>query len=475
MHDLKAKMKSNIMEEVFLANSPHNVLKHLDTSISKATYNVTNNPQMEETLFQISKDLVSSILLKLEMQDKITRITKEALEASGKNKGISAIETRRILDYISRALSGNILRIITDSTEPELHHLVYGLCQIAAETSIISALKDTTFVNTMTKKQFVDISLRRKRSVYNESNGKETHLIKKTSTEVPSVYNIILNKTKTEKRLPLQNSIAIPKSPYSVMSKNQRKFLQVINNKNNDNVSLSIYPKNVFLNKTVLDIENNSTAVLLDKVLNTSTSVQSFTLDNLEPNAPELMDDLIDNGDQIYKQVLSPEFVADMDVETDDGEQIKNEKKAKQKLERLEAKAKKAILYAGDVAYLAASSVVAMRRALTASIEVGMSVKLARYSMSNHQELLMNLAKTAAQQVGKEARSAATKSLACEKVMKLATKYTAQSYGAKLNHVANRIIMDTLPLSTLAKSMAFVSSDIAINSLYLATDVKPPS
>lgn len=144
-------------------------------------------------------------------------------------------------------------------------------------------------------------------------------------------------------------------------------------------------------------------------------------------------------------------------------------------MDRLEAKAKKAILFAGDVAYLTAASVVAMRRALTASIEVQMSVRYAKNGMSNHQELMMNLAKTAAQQAGKEAKSAGSKSLACERVIKLALKYTAQSHGAKLNHVANRIIMDSLSLATLAKSMAYVSSDIAINSLYQATDVKPPT
>lgn len=175
-------------------------------------------------------------------------------------------------------------------------------------------------------------------------------------------------------------------------------------------------------------------------------------------------------------ETINPSLVAEMEIDQPEIEdETMNIKKTKQKLEKLEVKAKKAILYAGDVAYLTAASVVALRRALTASIEVQMSVRYAKNGMSNHQDLMMNLAKTAAQQAGKEAKSASSKASTCERVIKLALKYTAQSHGANLSHVANRIVMDTLSLATLAKSMAFVSSEIAINSLYQATDVKPPS
>ncbi|CAG4947229.1 unnamed protein product [Colias eurytheme] len=433
---------------------------------------------MEETLYQMSKDLVSAILSKLEIQDKITRITREALDAPGKSKGMTAIETRRILDYISRTLSGHILSITRASTEPELHRLVYGLAQIAAEVSIVSALKDITYSTALSKKQSVDLSLRKKRSINEDRNSVTTQpLIHST------VYNIILNKPPAFVRNNIstespKNNILSNMTRYSVILSNAKTPVRIAPSKKR---VLSM-PSKGFLNQTVLDTVvnddvNATEAILLEKKLNATHVVMqdSQTLDTQEMSAPNLIDDWVDPKEKIY--ALNPDVIAEMEIEQPEvvEDEITNEKRAKQKLEKLEVKAKKAILYAGDVAYLTAASVVAMRRALTASIEVQMSVKYAKNGMSNHQDLMMNLAKTAAQQAGKEAKSAASKSLACERVIKLALKYTAQSKGAKLNHVANRVVMDTLSLATLAKSMAFVSSDIAINSLYQATDVKPPS
>lgn len=465
-------------------NSPHNVLKHLDDTILKATKNVTQNPQMEETLYQISKDLVSAILSKIEMQDKITRITREALEASGKNKGVTAIETRRILDYISRTLSGHILTVTRASTEPELHRLVYGLSQIAAEVSIVSALKDITYATALSKKQSVDLSLRKKRSIVSqpEVNSPTSQPVTLKNT---TIYNVILNKTANQK-INHNTSVVVgsvkslmPITQFSVMSKNEKKSVHVLKNKQADPISVK-----GFLNKTALDIENNNQelndtdAIVLQKTINGTRyeKVETRSLDTRELNAQELTDDWVDTKENVFKPAMNPDVIAEMEIDrTEIEEDAANEKKVKQKLERLEVKAKKAILYAGDVAYLTASSVVALRRALTASIEVQMSVKYAKNGMSSHQDLMMNLAKTAAQQAGKEAKTAASKALACERVIKLALKYTAQSEGAELNHVANRIVMDTLSLATLAKSMAFVSSDIAINSLYQATDVRPPA
>ncbi|XP_026494273.2 uncharacterized protein LOC113399368 isoform X2 [Vanessa tameamea] len=476
-HDYTNKVNSKF-NDGFIMNSPYKVLKHLDNSILKATKNVTQNPKMEENLYQISKDLVSAILTKLEIQDKITRITREALDAPGKTKGMTAIETRRILDYISRTLSGHILTITRASTEPELHRLVFGLAQIAAEVSIVSALKDITYATALSKKQSVDLSFRRKRSVTSIGEKANTTPVPANSL-LSTVYSAILNKSINSVGLQniYSNKITGEQiNPYSVISKHERKTVQVLSSKKK---SLTSVPKG-FLNQTALDIENNGTnvtdsdAIILENKLNVTRLVNKQSLDTQEPNVPSLVDDWIDPKENMYG--LNPDLVAEMEIDqpiTED--ETFNEKKAKQKLERLELKAKKAILYAGDVAYLTAASVVALRRALTASIEVHMSVNYAKNGMSNHQDLMMNLAKTAAQQAGKEAKSATSKSLACERVIKLALKYTAQSKGAKLNHVASRIVMDTLSLATLAKSMAFVSSDIAINSLYQATDVKPPS
>ncbi|RVE52716.1 hypothetical protein evm_002589 [Chilo suppressalis] len=481
VHDLKEKMHSKLLGETFFFNSPHKVLKHLDNTILKSTKNITQNPQMEESLYQISKDLVSAVLSKLEIQDKITRITKEALEATGKNKGLTAIETRRILDYISRTLSGHMVSITKVSTEPELHRLVYGLAQIAAEVSIVSALKDITYASALSKKQSVDLSLRRKRSIETETRSMSTSPVPAVA-ETPSVYHAILNKTLTNVTEKMKTNTQIPQnpgflSPYSVIPRDAKNSIRMINHK--------FAPKSVkgFLNQTALDIENkipnlNETAsIILDKEINRTeyVTVDSQTLATQELNAPGLEDDWLDTRDNVYKNALYSDLSNGMEIEPDAGDELTNDKKAKMKQERLEVKAKRAILYAGDVAYLTASSVVAMRRALTASIEVQMSVKYAKNGMSNHQDLMMNLAKTAAQQAGKEAKVATSKSLACERVIKLALKYTAQSFGANLNHVANRIVMDSLSLATLAKSMAFVASDIAINSLYQATDVKPPS
>ncbi|XP_039759270.1 uncharacterized protein LOC120633196 isoform X1 [Pararge aegeria] len=476
VHDFANKLNSKIVTEKFLLNSPHKGLKHLDSSILKATKNVTQSPEMETNLYQISKDLVSAILTKLEIQDKITRITREALDAPGKTKGMTAIETRRILDYISRTLSGHILTITRASTEPELHRLVFGLAQIAAEVSIVSALKDITYATALSKKQSVDLSLRKKRS----APMKDTKI--STSAPVtdvmPLVYRAILNKSINSADPTISPiSRGVEKlSPYSVIIRNDRIPVQMLPSKKND---LIVVPRG-FLNQTALDMENKERnvtegdAIVLDNTLNGTHYGTTDTLDNQDNNVPSLVDDWIDPKDNIY--ALNPDVVAEMEIDQPEIEdESVNEKKIKQKLERMELKAKKAILYAGDVAYLAAASVVAMRRALTASIEVHMSVKYAKNGMANHQDLMMNLAKTAAQQAGKEAKSATSKSLACERVIKLALKYTAQSKGAKLNHVANRVVMDTLSLATLAKSMAFVSSDIAINSLYHATDVKPPS
>ncbi|KOB74345.1 Uncharacterized protein OBRU01_09576 [Operophtera brumata] len=482
-HDLKEKYSSKIFGDKLVLNSPHNVLKHLDDTILKGTKNVTQNPQMEETLYQISKDLVSAILSKIEMQDKITRITREALEASGKNKGVTAIETRRILDYISRTLSGHILTVTKASTEPELHRLVYGLSQIAAEVSIVSALKDITYAIALSKKQSVDLSLRKKRSIVSipEVNLPTTQPTLKNTT----IYNVILNKTinpnkdrKTSVVVGSKKS-SIPITQFSVISKNEKKSVHVLNSKQADTISVK-----GFLNKTALEIENNNEelndtgAIVLQKTINGThyEKVENQSQDTHELNAQELTDDWVDTKENVYKPAINPDVIAEMEIDrTEIEDDVANEKKVKQKLERLEVKAKKAILYAGDVAYLTASSVVALRRALTASIEVQMSVKYAKNGMSNHQDLMMNLAKTAAQQAGKEAKTAGSKALACERVIKLALKYTAQSQGAELNHVANRIVMDTLSLATLAKSMAFVSSDIAINSLYQATDIRPPA
>lgn len=443
---------------------------------------------MDENLYKISKELVSAILAKLEIQDKITRITREALDAPGKSKGVTAIETRRILDYISRTLSGHILSITRASTESELHRLVFGLAQIAAEVSIVSALKDITYATALSKKQSIDLSLRKKRAAPLKNEIISTTSVP-TNIQVSTLYDVILGKSK----IPVQQ-IASPKldsnygvnrfelpekmMPYSVLPISNRKIVQVLTNKKEG----YDVPPRVFLNQTALDIENNEAnmsnneAIILEKKLNAThyIAVDESTLEKQESNLPSIVDDWIDPKDNIYG--LNPDIVAEMEIDQPEiiDEGI-SDRKAKQKLERLELKAKKAILYAGDVAYLAAASVVAMRRALTASIEVHMSVKYAKNGMANHQDLMMNLAKTAAQQAGKEAKSATSKSLACERVIKLALKYTAQSRGAVLNHVANRVIMDSLSLATLAKSMAFVSSDIAINSLYQATDVKPPS
>ncbi|XP_049876940.1 uncharacterized protein LOC126374369 [Pectinophora gossypiella] len=480
--DFKDKNNSKLSVEK-LANSPYKSFKHLDSSIFKTSKNVTQNQQTEETLYQISKDLVSAILSKLEIQDKITRITREALEAPGKNKGITAIETRRILDFISRTLSGHILSITRASTEPELHRLVYGLGQIAAEVSIVSALKDITYATALSKKQSVDLSLKRKKRAINTTP--ET-TVPPEPLPVPTAFSILLNKTYsavstvTTSEKPTKTSVLVQNMPFSIISRNERKPVHVLAPK-----KYSHPPAKGFLNQTVLDAENvdpetNKTeAILMEKAVNGThyVTVDTQTLDTQELNAPGLMDDWVEQKDNAYKSALNADVAADIEIDQPESfeDDAVNEKKAKQKLERLEVKAKKAILYAGDVAYLAAASVVAMRRALTASIEVQMSVKYAKNGMSNHQDLMMNLAKTAAQQAGKEAKSATSKSLASERVIKLALKYTAQSHGAKLNHVANRIVMDTLSLATLAKSMAFVSSDIAINSLYQATDVKPPS
>ncbi|CAH0713345.1 unnamed protein product, partial [Brenthis ino] len=484
IHDYTNKVNSKLNNEKFLLSSPHKVLKHLDNSILKSTKNVTQNPEMEENLYKISKDLVSAILTKLEIQDKITRITREALDAPGKTKGMTAIETRRILDYISRTLSGHILTITRASTEPELHRLVFGLAQIAAEVSIVSALKDITYATALSKKQSVDLSLRKKRSAFPKHEIIGT-TFPPASNLIPTVYDAVLNKSSGSVSLRNFDSSIMKQresseqiTPYSVISKNDRKVVHIIPNKKK---AFAEAPK-VFLNQTVLKIENNeinstqNDAIVLEKKLNAThyVTVDTQTLDAQESNVPSLVDDWIDPRENIY--ALNPDVVAEMEIDQPETEEEgTSEKKAKQKLERLELKAKKAILYAGDVAYLTAASVVAMRRALTASIEVNMSVKYAKNGMANHQDLMMNLAKTAAQQAGKEAKSAISKSLACERVIKLALRYTAQSKGAKLNHVANRIVMDSLSLATLAKSMAFVSSDIAINSLYQATDVKPPS
>ncbi|XP_050681453.1 uncharacterized protein LOC126976872 isoform X1 [Leptidea sinapis] len=477
VHDFKNSIISKSFGEKII-NSPHNVLKHLDNTIMKSTKNVTNNPKMEETLYQMSKDLVTAILSKLEIQDKLTRITREALDAPGKSKGMTAIETRRILDYISRTLSGHILSITRASTEPELHRLVYGLAQIAAEVSIVSALKDITYASALSKKQSVDLSLRKKRSV------KEDPITPPTTPKhaATTIYNIILNKQ--HEMVNLSTEITNPNTrrsqltPYSVLSLSERNSVHIIPSKKR---VLETKPKG-FLNQTVLDMDpditnvNESEAIVLNKRLNATHYVtqDSHTLETQELGAPNLIDDWIDPKEKIY--ALHPDVIAEMELEQPEvDDDTTNEKKTKQKLEKLELKAKKAILYAGDVAYLTAASVVAMRRALTASIEVQMSVRYAKNGMSNHEDLMMNLAKTAAQQAGKEAKSATSKSLACERVIKLALKYTAQSKGANLNHVANRVVMDSLSLATLAKSMAFVSSDIAINSLYQATDVKPPA
>ncbi|KAF9424854.1 hypothetical protein HW555_000155 [Spodoptera exigua] len=475
VHDFKEKLVGNSkgLNEKFLLTSPHNALKHLDNSILKATKNVTQSPEMNENLYQISKDIVSAILSKLEIQDKITRITREALEAPGKNKGITAIETRRILDYISRTLSGHILSITRASTEPELHRLVYGLAQIAAEVSIVSALKDTTYPAALSKKQSVDLSLRRKRAI---SSGSENALGTPPPTATVAISNTNPNKSTSNTTDTL--SVKQLASPYSILFKNDKKPVHVLSTKQNKALSTK-----GFLNQTALDLDNkeqennNTDPILIQKSINGTHYVkESQTLDTQELTAPGLIDDWMDNKETVYKPI-NPEVVADMEIDQPefDDDVTGNEKRTKQKQERLEVKAKKAILYAGDVAYLTAASVVALRRALTASIEVQMSVKYAKNGMSNHQELMMNLAKTAAQQAGKQAKSATSKSLACERVIKLALKYAAQSNGANLNHVANRIVMDTLSLATLAKSMAFVSSDIAINSLYQATDVKPPT
>lgn len=480
IHDLKQKLINSKYADRILA-SPHNVLKHLDNSILRATKNVTQNPEMDENLYQISKDLVSAILSKLEIQDKITRITKEALEAPGRNKGITAIETRRILDYISRTLSGHILSITRSSTEPELHRLVYGLAQIAAEVSIVSALKDTTYSSALSKKQSVDLSLRKKRSI--ASLSENDHITQGPELSDTTVYNIILNKSLPNPFNYANSSLQSKKNnfiaPFSVISRNEKKSVHILNGKQNLQGSIK-----GFLNQTVLDMENGNTdnnetdQIMLEKSINSTHYVKPDipTLDTQELNAPGFIDDWVEPKEIIYKPSLNADIAADIEIEQAEFEEDSgNEKRAKQKLERLEVKAKKAIMYAGDVAYLTAASVVALRRALTASIEVQMSVRYAKNGMSNHQDLMMNLAKTAAQQAGKEAKSATSKSLACERVIKLALKYTAQSHGANLNHVANRIVMDTLSLATLAKSMAFVSSDIAINSLYQATDLKPPS
>ncbi|CAH2089567.1 unnamed protein product [Euphydryas editha] len=482
-HDFTSKINSKISDR-FILNSPHKVLKHLDNSIHKATKNVTQNPEMEENLYQISKDLVSAILTKLEIQDKITRITREALDAPGKTKGLTAIETRRILDYISRTLSSHILTITRASTEPELHRLVFGLAQISAEVSIVSALKDITYATSLSRKQSVDLSFRKKRSISSIDEKLHTTPVP-TNHLLSTVYSAILNKSINSigtqnviSNIKSKNVAAEQISPYSVISKNDRNIVQVLSN---NKKSQAFIPKG-FLNQTALDIENDSTnitendAILLENKLNGThlVTIDSHTLDTQESNVPSLVDDWIDPKGNLY--TLNPDVVAEMEIDQPEiDEENLSEKKVKQKMERLELKAKKAILYAGDVAYLTAASVVAMRRALTASIEVRMSVNYAKNGMANHQDLMMNLAKTAAQQAGKEAKSATSKSLACERVIKLALKYTAQSKGAKLNHAASRIIMDTLSLATLAKSMAFVSSDIAINSLYQATDVKPPA
>ncbi|XP_047525156.1 uncharacterized protein LOC125063010 isoform X1 [Pieris napi] len=471
VHDFRNQLTSQVGDKLLPMTSPYNVLKHLDNSMMKATKNVTHNPKMEETLYQLSKDLVSAILSKLEIQDKLTRITREALDAPGKTKGMTAIETRRILDYISRTLSGHILTITRASTEPELHRLVYGLAQIAAEVSIVSALRDITYATALSKKQSVDLSLRKKRSILpNNANVVASTPQSSQST----VYDIILNRP-----IAISSTVAPSRllniTRYSVNL--SKKSVNIIQSKKR---ALPSPPKG-FLNQTVLDalvnddINDTDAIIVQNKLNNTHVITQdSQTLDNQEMSAPNLIDDWVDPKEKVY--TLNPDVIAEMEIDQPEVEDdVANEKKTKQKLERLEIKAKKAILYAGDVAYLTAASVVAMRRALTASIEVQMSVKYAKNGMSNHQDLMMNLAKTAAQQAGKEAKSATSKSLACERVIKLALKYTAQSKGAKLNHVANRVVMDTLSLATLAKSMAFVSSDIAINSLYQATDVKPPS
>lgn len=484
VHD--ASQKLNMKTSDKFLNAPYRVLKHLDNSVFKTSKNVTDNPQTEETLYQISKDLVSAILSKLEIQDKITRITREALEAPGKSKGITAIETRRILDYISRTLSGHILSITRASTEPELHRLVYGLGQIAAEVSIVSALKDITYATALSKKQSVDLSLRKKRAALADIPSTTSHgpPVIPSSTAHPILHSIIINKSLsaglTKVNLTEQLNPKPRLTPYSIISRNEKKPVNIMNMQR-----LAPLTTKGFLNQTVLDMENaernanNTDPIVVEKSMNGThfVSVDAQTLDAQEFNAPGLMDDFADPRDSLYKSAMSADVAADLEIDQPDNaeDEAANEKKQKQKLERLELKAKKAILYAGDVAYLTAASVVAMRRALTASIEVEMSVKYAKNGMSNHQDLMMNLAKTAAQQAGKEAKSATSKSLASERVIKLALKYTAQSHGANLNHVANRIVMDTISLATLAKSMAFVSSDIAINSLYQATDVKPPS
>lgn len=452
MHDAKSKFVVGMGGTVKM-ESPHRVLQHLDESILRTTKNVTQNSHLEETLNQISKDLVATITNKLEIQDKITRITREALDASGKSKGITAIETRRILDFISKTLSGHILSITKSSTEPELHRLVYGLAQIAAEVSIVSALDDITYTSALSKKQSIDISVKRKKRSTSQNNFTQMSIPPPKQPETP--YEAILNKTNERKKF-----MEVTKNTkFEVLSYKEKKPVQTIKTSSNP---MEIREKPLsFINQTAYSIETNQTQNMND------TPPQGIVLERHL------------NGTEFVIDTRNVEFHREdedfnLDEEAHEFADGNFEEKTKAKLEKLENKAKKAILYAGDVAYLTAASVVAMRRALTASTEVQMSMKLAKTGMSHHQELMMNLARTAAQQAGKEAKSATSKSLACDRVIKMALKYTAQSRGAKLNHVANRIVMDTVSLATLAKSMAFVSSDIAINSLYEATDVKPP-
>ncbi|XP_041984714.1 uncharacterized protein LOC121737185 isoform X1 [Aricia agestis] len=468
VHDFRNKLPTDK-----LTISSNKGLQRLANSILKSTSNVTQNPVMEEKLFQLSKDLVSAIIMKLEVQDKITRITREALDAPGKLKGMSAIETRRILDYISKTLSSNILKITKNSVEPQLHRLVYGLAQVAAEVSIVSALKDVTYALALSKKQSSELSLRKKRSVLLEKvrpPSTDNPLKLTESIPVNSVVALLVNNaSRTLDKTPDSG----PPSPYSVLSNDKNKVLHVIPN----DKEVGVTDLKQFLNKTAIDIEdqaasNTSSALLIDAKLN---STQYVTADSQTMEIHE-NDPLAHSDSKNNDFVIDPDVAAEIEIvqpEIEDEEL--NEKRNKKKLERLELRAKKAILHAGDVAFLTASTVVAMRRALTASIEVKMSVQYAKTGMTNHQDLMMNLARTAAQQAGREAKIATSKSLACDNYIKLALKYTAQSKGAQLNHVATRIIMETLSLGTLAKSMATVSSDIAINSLYAATDIKPPS
>ncbi|GBP92673.1 hypothetical protein EVAR_63955_1 [Eumeta japonica] len=369
----------------------------------------------------LSEDLVKSIVSIFKIQETITKVSANAVYEFQHVRNGTYFDVPKIFDSVSKSISRNLIKFTGTTPDSKLHRVIFGMARVAAEISIIAVLKETSYAMVLDKIGATDWSLRKRRS-YSEN------------TEERMFFN---NDEVNESDL-------ISMVPNDASGQAGKNITHIDLQRRNE--------KSEFLYRNETDMPNYKK--LIEDILRARLDSDPYSINNPETIVPSIIDN------EKYHDVKNE---SRKKMHEESNKNLPDDKK-------LETTAKNAILYSGDIAHLAAETLIALRRVLVASIAVNISLGTEKTRPINLQEHLTSVIRSAAHEASKEARKAAKAANACVRTAKQAIKFTANAHDANLGPLANTILMNTLPLTSLSKSLSYVASDIAMDSLYSATD-----